>query len=41
MTRERFEDLPVWNTAIALAEGLERGTMNELLSSLYIARGSA
>ncbi|MBJ7259317.1 MAG: four helix bundle protein [Chthoniobacterales bacterium] len=75
MTYQRFEDLPVWNAAIALAEGcedfifeakdritwskrdqldraslsvsnniaegFERGTTNELLSFLYIARGSA
>ena len=74
-TYERFEDLPVWNEAIGLAEGcedflvaakhhitwskrdqldrcslsvsnniaegFERGTTNELLSFLYIARGSA
>ena len=74
MTYQRFEDLPVWNAAIALAEGcedfiiaakdritwskrdqldraslsvsnniaegFERGTTNELLSFLYIARGS-
>ncbi|MGD0542200.1 MAG: four helix bundle protein [Tepidisphaeraceae bacterium] len=75
MTYERFEDLPVWNAAIALAqavfdlldnrafnglgdlrnqlqraalsisnniaEGFERGTTSELLSFIYIARGSA
>ncbi len=75
MTYQRFEDLPVWNAAIALAEGcedfiiaakdritwskrdqldraslsvsnniaegFERGTTNELLNFLYIARGSA
>lgn len=75
MNYKRFEDLPVWNTAIELAievyaltdrsefrrryslkdqieraavsvsnniaEGFERGTNNELLSFLYIARGSA
>lgn len=75
MNYKRFEDLPVWNTAIDLAveiyaltdrpqfsrrhslrnqieraavsvsnniaEGFERGTNNELLSFLYIARGSA
>ena len=75
MKYERFEDLPVWNTAIELAvqvyafterrefrrkrslqdqleraavsvsnniaEGFERGTNNELLAFLYIARGSA
>lgn len=74
-TYERFEDLPVWQTAIELAEGcedfliaakdkitwskrdqldrcslsvsnnisegFERGTTNELLAFLYIARGSA
>ena len=71
----RFEELPVWNTAMELAqavhdlttssqfkgrfslrdqleraalsvsnniaEGFERGTTNELLAFLYIARGSA
>src|SRR5215467_3051899 len=75
MRYNRFEDLPVWNSAIDLAvqiydlteqiefrrrrslrdqleraavsvsnniaEGFERGTNNELLSFLYIARGSA
>ena len=75
MTYQRFEDLPVWNAAIELAEGcedflsvakdriswskrdqleraslsvsnniaegFERGTTNELLSFLYIARGWA
>jgi four helix bundle protein len=75
MTYQRFEDLPVWNEAIVLAEGcedfilaakdritwskrdqldraslsvsnniaegFERGTTNELLNFLYIARGSA
>jgi len=75
MTYSRFEDLPVWQEAIRLAEdvydmteskgwsgtrslqdqleraalsvsnniaeGFERGTTNELLSFLYIARGSA
>lgn len=74
-TYERFEDLPVWNQAIALAEniyeltqdsgfkgqyslrdqieraavsvsnniaeGFERGTTNELLAFIYIARGSS
>lgn len=74
-TYERFEDLPVWQEAIRLAEGCEdlilaaerhitwsqrdqldrcslsvsnniaegfdRGTTNELLAFLYIARGSA
>lgn len=74
-TYQRFEDLPVWQEAIALAErcedfielaekritwskrdqldraslsvsnniaeGFERGTTNELLAFLYIARGSA
>ncbi len=75
MTYQRFEDLPVWQEAIRLAEGcedfliaakdrityskrdqldrcslsvsnniaegFERGTKNELLAFLYIARGSA
>jgi four helix bundle protein len=75
MTYERFEDTPVWQAAIALAdevfnlvrdrdfgplgdlrnqlqraslsisnniaEGFERGTTAELLTFLYIARGSA
>lgn len=75
MNYQRFEDLPVWNSAISLAvevysltesthlrrqrslrdqieraavsvsnniaEGFERGTNNELLAFLYIARGSA
>ena len=75
MTYERFEDLPVWQESIRLAEGcedfliaakdritfskrdqldrcslsvsnniaegFERGTKNELLAFLYIARGSA
>lgn len=75
MTYERFEDLPVWKAALALAEkiyaltekpsfkrkyslrdqieraalsvsnniaeGFERGTTQELLTFLYIARGSA
>jgi four helix bundle protein len=75
MTYERFEDLPVWQTAADLydaavallehrglrasaafrdqleraalsvsnniAEGFERGTTNELLAFIYIARGSA
>ncbi len=75
MTYKRFEDLPVWQEAIRLAErvfdltenpkfpcshslrdqierssmsvsdniaeGFERGTTNELLAFLYIARGSA
>jgi len=75
MTYKRFEDLPVWQTAMRLAhgvydltenpeckisfslrdqierssmsvsdnvaEGFERGTTNELLAFLYIARGSA
>jgi four helix bundle protein len=75
MPYQRFEDLPVWNSAIDLAlavyeftskrefsgryslrdqleraavsvsnnvaEGFERGTNKELLSFLYIARGSA
>jgi len=74
-TFQRFEDLPVWQAAIRLAEGcedyvenakdrvtwskrdqldraslsvsnniaegFERGTTNELLAFLYIARGSA
>lgn len=74
-TYQRFEDLPVWQEAIRLAEGVydltetiakrlsfsakdqieraalsvsnniaegfERGTTNELLAFLYIARGSA
>jgi four helix bundle protein len=74
-TYQRFEDLPVWQKAIQLAEGcedfieaakdritwskrdqldraslsvsnniaegFERGTTNELLAFLYIARGSA
>jgi four helix bundle protein len=74
-TYKRFEDLPVWNAAIELAqdvyalteksqfkgkyslrdqieraalsvsnniaEGFERGTTQELLTFLYIARGSA
>lgn len=74
-TYQRFEDLPVWQVAIDLAErcedfieaakdhipwskrdqpdraslsvsnnmseGFERGTTNELLAFLYIARGSA
>lgn len=74
-TYKRFEDLPVWQAAIQLAErvddfiigakdliswskrdqieraslsvsnniaeGFERGTTNELLSFIYIARGSA
>ena len=74
-TYERFEDLPVWQEAVRLAEnvydmteskawtgsyslrdqleraalsvsnniaeGFERGTTNELLSFLYISRGSA
>lgn len=74
-TYKRFEDLPVWKTAINLglrvfaltdagafdrqgdlrsqlrraalsvsnnvAEGFERGTTSELISFLYIARGSA
>ncbi len=74
-TYQRFEDLPVWQEAILLAErvedlvesardaltwskrdqidraslsvsnniaeGFERGTTNELLTFLYIARGSA
>ena len=72
---ERFEDLPVWNTAVELAvlivdlaeagrfrrisdfrnqieravvsisnnvaEGFERGTVDELIAFLYIAKGSA
>ena len=75
MTYQRFEDLPVWQEAIRLAErvydlteqnekrmsyslrdqleraalsvsnniaeGFERGTTNELLAFIYIARGSA
>ncbi|HYW72790.1 MAG TPA: four helix bundle protein [Pyrinomonadaceae bacterium] len=75
MPYQRFEDLPVWNSAIELAlqvyeftarsefngryslknqleraalsvsnniaEGFERGTNKELLSFLYISRGSA
>ena len=75
MTYERFEDLPVWQAAMRLAErvfaltedrsfaskgdmrsqvqreaisvgnnvaeGFERGTTQELLTFLYIARGSA
>jgi four helix bundle protein len=75
MTYKRFEDLPVWQTAIELAvrvdqltrnatfrrpgdlddqlaraslsisnniaEGFERGSTNELLMFIYIARGSA
>ena len=75
MKYERFEDLPVWNDSIRLAEGcedfliaakesityskrdqldrcslsvsnniaegFERGSTNELLAFLYIARGSA
>ena len=75
MTYERFEDLPVWQEAIRLAEGcedflmaakdkitfskrdqldrcslsvsnniaegFERGSTNELIAFLYIARGSA
>lgn len=75
MTYKRFEDLPVWKEAIALAEkvyaltenpafarqrslqdqleraavsvsnnvaeGFERGTTQELLTFIYIARGSA
>ncbi len=75
MTYQRFEDLPVWQEAVRLAqgvydltedrrctissslrdqierssmsvsdniaEGFERGTTNELLAFLYIARGSA
>ena len=75
MTYQRFEDVPVWQKAIELAEqvydltempdfkcsfslrdqlergalsvsnniaeGFERGTTNELLAFLYVARGSA
>ena len=75
MTYKRFEDLPVWQEAVRLAEkvynltenpklkvsysfrdqiertalsvsnnvaeGFERGTTNELLAFIYIARGSA
>ncbi len=75
MKYDRFEDLPVWNTAIELAvqiykltgaeafkgqaslcdqieraavsvsnniaEGFERGTTQELITFIYIARGSA
>lgn len=73
MTYKRFEELPVWQAAIELAdqiydltespilksslrnqleraalsvsnniaEGFERGTTNELLAFLYIARGSS
>src|SRR5690242_6674318 len=75
MAYKRFEDLPVWNSAIELAlrvyeftskseftgryslkdqleraavsvsnniaEGFERGTTQELLTFIYIARGSA
>src|SRR5260370_3003049 len=75
MTYQRFEDLPVWQSAADLyeaaeelleneafrvsrgirdqldraalsvsnniAEGFERGTTNELLQFIYIARGSA
>jgi four helix bundle protein len=75
MTYQRFEDLPVWQSAAQLyeqtddfleeapkrlrpsfrdqlertvlsvsnniAEGFERGTTNELLAFIYIARGSA
>jgi four helix bundle protein len=75
MTYQRFEDLPVWQTAARLyeqtdvfldlapprlrhsfrdqleravvsvskniAEGFERGSTNELLAFIYIARGSA
>jgi four helix bundle protein len=75
MTYARFEDIPVWQEAVRLAEGVydtteskgwpgsrslpdqleraalsvsnniaagfERGTTNELLAFIYIARGSA
>ena len=75
MTYQRFEDLPVWQKAMELAEqvydltestdfkcsfsfrdqleraaisvsnnmaeGFERGTTNELLAFIYVARGSA
>jgi four helix bundle protein len=77
MTYKRFEDLPVWQSAVKflldlyafsdsvedllrrrsdlrsqferaalsisnnIAEGFERGTTNELIAFLYIARGSA